>query len=66
MPNTSAMTKTNQLTPLTLVLGGTGKTGRRIVERLTARGWPSALARATWPRLSIGLTSRGGKRLCME
>ena len=24
----------------TLVLGGTGKTGRRVVERLTARGLP--------------------------
>ena len=26
----------------TLVLGGTGKTGRRVVERLTARGLPDA------------------------
>ena len=25
---------------LTLVTGATGKTGRRIVERLTAAGWP--------------------------
>src|SRR5918995_4648576 len=27
-------------TKVTLVLGGTGKTGRRVVERLTARGIP--------------------------
>src|SRR3712207_979639 len=26
---------------MTLVLGGTGKTGRRVVERLTARGLPT-------------------------
>ncbi|HEY5114608.1 MAG TPA: hypothetical protein VIJ00_03685 [Nakamurella sp.] len=25
---------------LTLITGGTGKTGRRIADRLTARGWP--------------------------
>jgi uncharacterized protein YbjT (DUF2867 family) len=33
---------TNELTPNepTLVLGGTGKTGRRVAERLTARGVP--------------------------
>jgi hypothetical protein len=28
----------------TLVLGGTGKTGRRVVERLTARGLPVRIA----------------------
>ena len=33
------MTTTHSHTP-TLVLGGTGKTGRRVVERLTARGLP--------------------------
>jgi uncharacterized protein YbjT (DUF2867 family) len=33
------MTETTQTKP-TLVLGGTGKTGRRIVDRLTARGLP--------------------------
>lgn len=27
-------------TPLTLVLGGTGKTGRRVAQRLAARGLP--------------------------
>jgi hypothetical protein len=26
--------------PLTLVLGGTGKTGRRVAQRLAARGQP--------------------------
>ena len=29
---------------LTLVLGGTGKTGRRIVERLASRGVPTRVA----------------------
>ena len=28
----------------TLVVGGTGKTGRRVVERLTARGLPVRVA----------------------
>jgi uncharacterized protein YbjT (DUF2867 family) len=31
-------TKNAQHTKTTLVLGGTGKTGRRVVERLEARG----------------------------
>ena len=29
---------------ITLVLGGTGKTGRRVAERLTARGVPQEIA----------------------
>jgi uncharacterized protein YbjT (DUF2867 family) len=34
-----------------LVLGSTGKTGRRVVERLTARGLPTRLgARSAEPR----------------
>jgi uncharacterized protein YbjT (DUF2867 family) len=34
----------------TLVLGGTGKTGRRIVKRLTTRGWPVRVgSRASGP-----------------
>src|SRR5919106_6943810 len=33
-------TNNSQETKTTLVLGGTGKTGRRIVERLAARGLP--------------------------
>lgn len=34
----------------TLVLGGTGKTGRRVAERLAARGWPVRLgSRAAEP-----------------
>jgi uncharacterized protein YbjT (DUF2867 family) len=32
--------KDNTITKKTLVLGGTGKTGRRVAERLTARGLP--------------------------
>jgi uncharacterized protein YbjT (DUF2867 family) len=35
------MTETTQTKP-TLVLGGTGKTGRRIVDRLSARGGNNA------------------------
>ena len=35
----------------TLVLGGTGKTGRRVVQRLTARGLPTRVgSRAGDPR----------------
>ena len=30
----------NALRETTLVVGGTGKTGRRVVQRLTARGLP--------------------------
>src|SRR5918993_5610294 len=33
-------TERAQRTKTTLVLGGTGKTGRRVVERLAARGLP--------------------------
>jgi hypothetical protein len=35
------MTTTDNARALTLVLGGTGKTGRRVVQRLTARGEPA-------------------------
>jgi nucleoside-diphosphate-sugar epimerase len=35
------MTGDTQPTKLTLVLGGTGKTGRRVVQRLRARGIPT-------------------------
>src|ERR687896_1083692 len=43
----ATMTHTRQI----LVLGGTGKTGRRIVERLTARGLPVRIgARSGEPR----------------
>jgi uncharacterized protein YbjT (DUF2867 family) len=53
----------------TLVLGGTGKTGRRVVERLRARGLPSRVGsrsgeppfdwgdRATWARALDGVGS---------
>jgi uncharacterized protein YbjT (DUF2867 family) len=36
-----------QLPKPTLVLGGTGKTGRRVVERLTARGLPTRVGSRT-------------------
>jgi len=54
---------------LTLVLGGTGKTGRRIAEQLTAKGLPVRIGSrssdipfdwndpAGWPRLLDGVTS---------
>lgn len=32
--------KTTNTKPIVLVLGGTGKTGRRVAEQLTALGWP--------------------------
>jgi uncharacterized protein YbjT (DUF2867 family) len=54
---------------VTLVLGGTGKTGRRVVERLTARGVPTRVGsrsgeppfdwedRATWAPALEGVGS---------
>jgi uncharacterized protein YbjT (DUF2867 family) len=42
------MTETTQTKP-TLVLGGTGKTGRRIVDRLTGRGLPVRVGSRTAP-----------------
>ncbi len=56
-------------TPKTLVLGGTGKTGRRVVERLAARGLPVRVGsrsaevpfewrdRSTWAPALQGMTS---------
>lgn len=41
------MNKTKRSNGLTLVLGGTGKTGRRIVERLERRGVPTRVASRT-------------------
>ena len=44
------MNSTTQSEGLTLVLGGTGKTGRRIVERLASRGVPTRVgSRASDP-----------------
>jgi uncharacterized protein YbjT (DUF2867 family) len=65
-------TETNNTKPsegLTLVLGGTGKTGRRVAERLRARGTPTRIAsrsgtpafdwndRATWQAALDGVTA---------
>lgn len=56
-------------TPITLVLGGTGKTGRRVVERLAACGLPVRVGsrtadvpfewgdRATWGPVLQGMTA---------
>jgi len=56
-------------TTTTLVLGGTGKTGRRVAERLTARGLPVRVGsrageppfdwenRATWAPVLQGVGS---------
>jgi uncharacterized protein YbjT (DUF2867 family) len=61
------MTESSQ--PTTLVLGGTGKTGRRVVERLAARGVPTRVGsrsgeppfdwedRATWAAALDGVGS---------
>ena len=46
----------------TLVLGGTGKTGRRVVERLAARRIPFASVPDPASRRSTGTTSRRGRR----
>jgi uncharacterized protein YbjT (DUF2867 family) len=63
------MTQQAQPRKPTLVLGGTGKTGRRVAERLTARGVPVRLGsrsgtpafdwqdRSTWPRALRGTGS---------
>src|SRR6516162_9686727 len=64
---TERMTDTK--TQATLVLGGTGKTGRRVAQRLTALGRPVRIGsrsgeppfdwqdRATWPGLLEGVGS---------
>ncbi len=61
------MTSPSQNKPLTLVLGGTGKTGRRVAERLAARGLPYRLGSrsaspafdwenpAGWPQVLMGV-----------
>ena len=58
---TTTTDHSRQNTPLTLVLGGTGKTGRRVVDRLARRGVPTRVGsrhgappfdwqdRLTWP-----------------
>ena len=63
------MTTTTQATKPILVLGGTGKTGRRVLARLTARGVPVRIGsrsgeppfdwedRATWAPALRGVTS---------
>jgi UDP-N-acetylmuramoylalanine-D-glutamate ligase len=47
-------------TKATLVLCGTGKTGRRVVERLATRGIPTRVVRDPASRLSTGTTARPG------
>jgi uncharacterized protein YbjT (DUF2867 family) len=66
---TGAMTTNANDTLTTLVLGGTGKTGRRVAERLTARGLPVRIGsraavppfdwqdRDTWPDVLHGVAS---------
>jgi uncharacterized protein YbjT (DUF2867 family) len=61
------MTQNMQQQPLVLVLGGTGKVGRRIAARLTARGVPVRIGArtaapafdwndpATWPKVLNGV-----------
>ena len=47
----------------TLVLGGTGKTGRRVVERLTARGLPARVgSRSGEPAFDWRITRPGRPR----
>jgi uncharacterized protein YbjT (DUF2867 family) len=60
-------TETNNAKPsegITLVLGGTGKTGRRVAERLRARGVPTRIAsRSTTPALDWNDPSTWGAAL---
>jgi len=65
----NTMNRTTKKTGLTLVLGGTGKTGRRIVERLASRGVPTRVAsraaepsfdwndQGTWDEVLDGVTA---------
>lgn len=58
-----------ELRKTTAILGGSGKTGRRVADRLRARGWPVRLAsrssevpfdwgdESTWPRALAGANS---------
>ena len=46
----------------TLVLGGTGKIGRRVAERLLARGVPTRVGSRSGVRPSTGRTVRPGRR----
>ena len=58
------MSSTTQSEGLTLVLGGTGKTGRRIVERLASRGVPTRVgSRASDPPFDWGDESTWGAAL---
>jgi nucleoside-diphosphate-sugar epimerase len=45
----------------TLVLGGTGKTGRRVVERLQARGMPVRVGSRSGEPPSTGTTKPPGR-----
>jgi uncharacterized protein YbjT (DUF2867 family) len=55
------MTRTQQQSKPTLVLGGTGKVGRRVVERLAARGVPVRIgSRSGEPRFDWGDRSTWG------
>ncbi len=63
------MNSTTQSEGLTLVLGGTGKTGQRVVERLASRGVPTRVAsragdppfdwdvQSTWDAVLDGVTA---------
>ncbi|WP_394824694.1 NAD(P)H-binding protein [Pendulispora albinea] len=49
--NTTQTSPTTNVSNVTLIVGGTGKTGRRVAEQLTARGIPVRLAsRSASPR----------------
>jgi uncharacterized protein YbjT (DUF2867 family) len=54
------MNAKDMITKPTLVLGGTGKTGRRIVERLSARGRHESV-RVQANRRSIGRIGARGR-----
>ena len=67
--STENMTSHQRPENLTLITGGTGKTGRRIADRLTARGWPMRIgSRAGSPAFDCdepaGWGCRPSRRAC--
>ena len=56
------MTENTRNNKMTLVLGGTGKTGRRVAERLTARGVPTRIGSRSGQPLGESIDGPGRPR----
>ncbi len=61
----SDMNKISHSNELTLITGATGKTGRRIVERLAAHGVPARVASRGPTRLLTGAIRAPGAQYSM-